>query len=352
LVTGPGLASRRQRRIVTVAVLAMILLAVLLIVLDWNEVKQIIHKADFRFTLVALAFTLVSYVCLSYSYAVVNRGFGIKIRWKSLLAVGFVSSTLNNILAFMGAAGHSLRLVLMKKEDTGTGEILAASLFHSYINNVMMFFLLPISLLWLVLGRLVSGGAAVSLAFTAGLFIFFLGISAAILFVSRLRAVVLLIIHRLWHFFTRHDIGSLLGDFDTAMKKGVVALRGRQFALAFLLMVGDWTCAVVTLWFCFAALGGTPAWGILLSGFGFGISAGNVSMVPGGLGVQEASMAGVFAALGTSFAQAVLAAILFRVVYDFVPFFVSLAFYRRLIRGHEAGENRPEGGGNGGETDY
>ena len=212
--------------------------------------------------------------------------------------------------------------------------------------------MLPIALLWLVLGRLVSGGAAVSLAFTAGFFIFFLGIGTAILFVSRLRKAVLRIIHAVFRFITRRSIGGLLGEFDMAMKRGVTAVRGRQFVYAFLLMSGDWACAVVTLWFCFAALGGTEAWGILLAGFGFGISAGNASMVPGGLGVQEASMAGVFAALGTSFAQAVLAAILFRVVYDFLPFFVSLIFYRRLIRSREAGDETPKEDGRGGGSGY
>ena len=55
-------------------------------------------------------------------------------------------------------------------------------------------------------------------------------------------------------------------------------------------------------------------------------------MVPGGLGVQEASMAGMYALFGVPFAQAVLASIPFRVVCDFVPYFMSLAMCRRLLR--------------------
>jgi uncharacterized membrane protein YbhN (UPF0104 family) len=57
-------------------------------------------------------------------------------------------------------------------------------------------------------------------------------------------------------------------------------------------------------------------------------------MIPGGLGVQEASLAGIYALLGIPFAQAVLVSILFRVVYDFIPFLLSLGLYRRLIRRH------------------
>jgi uncharacterized protein (TIRG00374 family) len=98
-------------------------------------------------------------------------------------------------------------------------------------------------------------------------------------------------------------------------------------------MAADWVFAIITLWFCFQAFGGGPNIGVVLSGFSIGISVGNLSFIPGGLGVQEASMAGVFALLGSSFGQAVLASILFRVIYDFIPFFLSLLLYGRLIRG-------------------
>jgi uncharacterized membrane protein YbhN (UPF0104 family) len=54
-------------------------------------------------------------------------------------------------------------------------------------------------------------------------------------------------------------------------------------------------------------------------------------MVPGGFGVQETSMAGIYALLGVSFERALLAAILFRVIVDFIPFFISLVIYRRLL---------------------
>lgn len=43
-------------------------------------------------------------------------------------------------------------------------------------------------------------------------------------------------------------------------------------------------------------------------------------------------MTAVYALLGVSFGRAVLAAILFRIVYYFVPFLFSLGFYRRLLR--------------------
>jgi hypothetical protein len=41
----------------------------------------------------------------------------------------------------------------------------------------------------------------------------------------------------------------------------------------------------------------------------------------------------MYALFGVPFTQAVLASVLFRVVYDFIPFVVSLGFYRRVMRG-------------------
>jgi uncharacterized protein (TIRG00374 family) len=324
----------RQQRIIALTIVAILLLAIVLIALDWSEVRQIVGKADWKQAFVALAFTLISYLCLSFGYVLVNRAFTIRIAWRELFEVGFVSTTLNNILAFLGAAGHSLRLALIRRRGVAAGEILAASIFHSYINNVMMLILLAVGLIWLLISHTVYGGRAISLSLIAGMLVFSLVVATAMVFVSRLRAWIFRMTNAVWHLVTRRDITSLLTEFNKALTHGLVALRGRWLVLVLILglMAGDWAFAAIALWFCFAALGHTPGLGILLSGFGIGISAGNLSMIPGGLGVQESSMAGVYALLGISLAQAFLASILFRVVYDFVPFFLSLALYRRLIR--------------------
>jgi hypothetical protein len=324
----------RQQRIIALTIVAFLLLAVLLVALDWSEVRQIVGKADWKLTFVALAFTIISYLCLSFGYVLVNRAFAVQIAWRELFEVGFVSTTLNNILAFLGAAGHSLRLALIRRKGITAGEILAASIFHSYLNNIMMLILLAVGLIWLPISHTVYGGGAIGLGLIAGMLVFSLVVATAMVFVSRLRSWVLRMTNAVWHLATRRDIMPLLNEFNNALTHGLVALRGRWLVLTLLLglMAADWAFAAVALWFCFDALGRAPSLGVLLSGFGIGISAGNLSMIPGGLGVQESSMAGVYALMGTSFAQAVLASILFRVVYDFLPFFLSLTLYGRLIR--------------------
>jgi uncharacterized membrane protein YbhN (UPF0104 family) len=57
----------RQQRIIALTVVAFVLLAILLVALDWDEARQIVDRANWGLTLVALLFTALSYLCLSCS---------------------------------------------------------------------------------------------------------------------------------------------------------------------------------------------------------------------------------------------------------------------------------------------
>lgn len=87
------------------------------------------------------------------------------------------------------------------------------------------------------------------------------------------------------------------------MSRGVLAIRQRpaSLALILLLIAVDWLTSAIALGFCFRALGPPVSPGTLMAGFVIGIMAGVISMIPGGLGVQEGSMAGVFTLLGASY---------------------------------------------------
>jgi len=324
----------RQQRIIALTVVAFVLLAILLVALDWNEARQLVDKADWRLTLVALLFTALSYLCLSYSFVMVNRVFGIGMAWRELLEIGFVSTALANVTGLGGAAGHSLRLVVMQRQGMPSGNILAASIFHTYLYGVTMLGLLPLGLIYLIANHQLGEGVAMGLRFATVMLVIAIIVASAIVFVSSIRSMVLRILNRLQRLFKPRSSISFLSDFDATLTLGAAKIRSHPLALALPLgsMLANMVFTLVSLWFCFDAIGDPLRFGVLVTGFVIGISAGILSMVPGGLGVQEASMAGMYALFGVPFTQAVLAAVLFRVVYDFVPFFMSLAMYRRLLR--------------------
>jgi uncharacterized protein (TIRG00374 family) len=196
-----------------------------------------------------------------------------------------------------------------------------------------MFCLLPVGLVYMIVHHSGTGNTAIGLGLTTILLLFLVGIATAVVFYRSFRLAVLHILDIVTRFVIRRSIESSLKSFNSAMALGVAAIAKRPLTIVpvLLLIIVDWAFSLAALWFCFSALGNPIHLGVLITGFAVGVTVGNFSMVPGGLGVQEASMAGVYSLLGVSFESAILAAVLFRVVADFIPFIISLGFYKRLL---------------------
>ena len=65
-------------------------------------------------------------------------------------------------------------------------------------------------------------------------------------------------------------------------------------------------------------------------GFAVGQTVAIISMVPGGAGTMEGSMALIFSAFGIQFETALGAVLLYRVSFYIIPFLISLPFYLSL----------------------
>ncbi len=325
----------RGMRVLIIVVVVVLVLAAIAVALDWHRAQQVLAQANWQLIVPALLFTAISYLFLGASFAVVCRAFSIQVGWWDLWQVGFVTNVLNILVAAGGFAGVSVSLLALRRRQVPTEDILAASLFSSYVDGLVLLVLLPGGLLYLLARHPLSAGATVGVAIIAGILVLLLAGASLLIFSARVRTVLLELGGRLWKKVTRRDVGQALDDLGRAMGRGVEGLR-RHPLLTVLLIVAvlvDWAACLVALWFCFDALGKALHPGVLITGFAVGAAAGLLSFVPGGLGVQEGSMAGIYALLGVPLGQAVLAAVLFRVVYYFVPFGVSLAFYWRLLKG-------------------
>jgi uncharacterized membrane protein YbhN (UPF0104 family) len=70
---------------------------------------------------------------------------------------------------------------------------------------------------------------------------------------------------------------------------------------------------------------------IVIVGFSIGIVLSIVSFVPGGLGIMEGSMSAIFVSLSVPLETAVIAVLIFRVAYYFLPMLISLFFFRGML---------------------
>jgi uncharacterized protein (TIRG00374 family) len=310
----------------------VVLLGGLLIIADWEVVLNVIATSNWNILLPALAMTAISYACISYSFAEVGRLTDIPIRRHRLAGIGFVSTVLNHLVQSGGVAGYGVRYALMQRERVPLNDVLAASILHFYATSLAMQAILPLGFLYLSSKATLSRAASIAFGIATIVLISIFVAETLVVFRSETRGTVLGWIGKMVQRIFRKDLRRVLADFDTAMARGVAGIRQQPRSAGLIggLVIVDWFGSALALGFCFEALGSPLAPGVLFTGFVIGMMAGVLSALPAGIGVQDASMAGVFALLGVGFEEAVLAALLFRAVFYIIPYLVSLGFYWRL----------------------
>ena len=332
-MTHPAPARKqRYQRLTVIALAIMVVVGVLIVALDWREVKQLSGSADWRFLILAVGFAAASYLCASASLVVMLRAFHVRLNRKYLLRVGMVSNVLENLIAH--PVGLSLRLLALGRHGVSHSQTVGSSVLLAYFKNLVFYALVPVSLVYIIFSYPVAFGGVIALGIVIAVVTVAIIIATIVVFSARVRVLVLKALARIWRLVTRRDIKQQLAEFELSLTQGIAELRGHsgvRMPVAGLIL-GDAAATIVALWFCFAALHVPVHIGVLIAGFTFGVTLTIISFIPGDLGVQEASMAGVFALFGVPFSHGVLVAILFRVVYYFLPFFFSLSLYWALLR--------------------
>lgn len=329
-----GSKSTRQR-IALGFIIASVIAGIVLAILDWEKFLPVLQQADWKLIPAALLLTLVSYTCVSYAFALVSRMLGIAMRPNELAEVAFVSTILNHVLTTGGVAGYSVRYLLMHRRGVSLKDVLAASLLHFYLTSLDMLTMLPIGFLYLLLNATLPQGVTALLGLMTLFMTAVAVLATLVIFHESWRTRLGSILERLAHKLLRWDLHEQLARFDATLSRGVAAMRREPLTVLAVMALTwiDWFSSVIVVYLCFDAFGAPVKLGVILSGYVIGVMAGVLSMVPGGFGVQEGSMAGVFVLLGASFEQSILASILFRGIFFLIPYGVSLGFYGRLLRG-------------------
>jgi len=323
---------RSYSRLTIISIILMVAVGAAIILIDRKQVVNLLGKSDWRYLVGSVLFTAISYVAGSISSVVMMRIFNIKLRTTHLFNISMVSIAMQNLTA--QPAGVSLRILLLGKHRVKNSQTVAASLLLAYFRNLLFFMLVPFSLIYIVVSHPLPSFGIVTILLIVVILVALLVIATGIAFYARLRAYVLRGMGHIWRLVLRHDIQERLAQFNETITVGVDDLRKKRenlLPLAISIVV-DVAATVTALWFCFAALDIPVQLGVLLTGFNFGVTLTLIPLIPGSIGVQEASMAGMMALFGVPFSQGVIAAILFRVVYYFVPFVASLALFWSLFR--------------------
>lgn len=307
---------------------------------DLKGTKQTLANAKPGFIAVALAFVAVSYSFASLAFAKCVRLFSAKrVPFSDQLRIGFITTAVNNLASIGGVAGHSLRAILLKAYSVRPSKSIAISFFYTCFYNLVFLCLFPISIVYLVMNNVLRLNA-LQVAGLILLFVLFLFYSTGLVFISKMRRWTLRIAQKLLLVVLKKDFALPFRQFDSEMDYGAKISRnhisGIVVLVAFVSL--DWLASVFTMGFCFLAVGAALNPGTLLAGFIVGLTLGAISMIPGGLGIQDGSMVGIYHILGVALQQAILAVIMFRIVFYFLPYFISLISYLRLSKNGFSGK--------------
>lgn len=322
-------------------IVLVVMIGLAFIVADLDQIWAALQEANWKIIPLALATTLISYTCISFNFAQVSRLLGIDMSLKDLTIIGYVSSVINRIVLSAGAAGYSVRFMLMRGYGVTMREVVTISILHFYLTSLLMISMLPVGFIYLGLNAELGQTTTVLLAIAALLLLMVAILATALIFKSEMRKRVIGTLVKAIDTLLHRDVSDPLERFDATMDKGVKAMpenRSTMVIIAILILI-DWIFSATTLWFCFRAFDITLSLGELVSGFVIGTVAGVASLFPGGLGIQEASMTGIFTLFGVPFEKAVLASILYRVIYMIIPYLLSLGFYRFVLRSQEEEES-------------
>lgn len=301
---------------------------------ELDEIIIAIKKADWRAIPGALLFTFVSYTAMSTSFAMISRLFIKNVSLRVLGEIGYVTNVLNHLVTSGGVAGLSLRFILLGRHDVPIRDTVASTMMNFYFGTIDMMVMLPVGLLYLVRNAQIATGITAILQITILLLIVVIFIATFIIFSPTWRHRVLEITTLLASKITRRDLRSTFKQYDRSMNRGIALMRRRPIWVitALFLTICDWFASVGVLSFCLDAFGPRQPFGVVMTGFVIGITLGLASLVPGGIGVQESSMTFVFHLLGVPIGQAIMGSILFRGIFFVLPYLISLAFYRTLLR--------------------
>jgi uncharacterized protein (TIRG00374 family) len=332
-------SSSRQRgstsyKITTAILLFVVILGVFLVISQADQIWTAIKQANWAELLGAFLFTILGYTCMGLAFAYVSQMIGIRMRLRDLAEIGFISSIINHVVAAGGVAGYSVRYILMNRHGATMNDVMVASLLHFYLTSLDMIVMTPIALGYLMLNANIPYSVAVLLGAMTCLLTVGAILATILIFSQNLRQPILKVLAMAAKIIIRRDLTSDMIRFNQTVSIGVRAMyeKPRKLLQIMLLTILDWIASVFVLSNCLDAFGEPVPIGVVITGFVIGMVAGVLSMIPGGLGVQEGSMTGIFVLLGVSFEQAVLGAILFRAIYFIFPYLVSLAFYRRLMQ--------------------
>lgn len=342
---GPSLASASPEPahrgwVAWLAVLGALVLVFLVTRADLDQLIRTAHGIAPPLLLLPALATVGSYLTMAWSYQGIARVAGYPMPFAEMCRITLVANTANYLLSTGGLSGFALRMYLFARRGIPAGSAVLISLVQTLLTNLVLLAFVAWGFVLLLLSHNLVGREL----WAAGAL---LAVFSAIVV-----AMCVALVRRKWRRGLFYSITRLV---DRVLERVVPHRKPRRSTLIrfqhnlnvgfdFLLqrphdMLGptiyivlDWIFTLLVLSTAFVAIGTPIAMSHVIAGFAIGMFFSIASLVPGGLGVMDGSMAAVFVTLGVQFEQAVVAILIFRAAYYGLPILATLLLAPQMLR--------------------
>ena len=310
---------------------------------DLRQLGTVISNLGTGYLALAVLAMVVSYLFNYLGFRGLVRAVDCPLRGGDVFRIALASATVSYLFSAGGVSGMTLRLYFLRRQGIRTHTTLIVSLVSTMLNNVVL-------LLFVVLGfgRLLATGSLNALQqIISGIIVVLSGLLVASAFIGLYNRRVLDLVlqlgfkllrrlsrmlpsSRMLQRVSEEKLQTFREEFHVAT--ALITSKRRKIAIPFVYLLIDWAAAAAVLYFSFLATGYFIAPGALAAGFAVGVFVYLISVVPGGLGIMEGSMAALYVSLGVPLEEALIALLAYRVIYYFLPFGISLVLCGPLLR--------------------
>jgi uncharacterized protein (TIRG00374 family) len=276
---------------------------------------------------------------MALSYQGISRAAGGFIPISEMLKITFVANTLNYVLATGGLSGFAARMYYFTRLNVPANTAVVISLAQTFMTNVTLLGFVLGGFLYVVMTQpmqrptLALAAIALTVLLVAAIVVAFLLLHERVrrrtLF--WLSQAVYAILHRVRSRWTPKRTHIWRYQFNLNRGISFLLSRKRRMLMPLLYIILDWMLTILILHTAFLAMRYDIRFSQTVVGFAVGITLSFLSLIPGGLGVMEGSMAAVFASMGVPFETAVVAVLLFRLTYYILPLLLSLFFLHGMF---------------------
>ncbi|MGH6740319.1 MAG: flippase-like domain-containing protein, partial [Bradyrhizobium sp.] len=255
------------------------------------------------------------------------------------LKITFVANSMNYLVATGGLSGFAVRMYFFARLGMASQTAVVVSLAQTFLTNCTLLVFVLVGFAYVFASHSLQGSALIATTVLLVLAILAATLAALLLLHPRLRRRTLFWLAQSTYWLMRRVMPhrapkrTHIWRYQFNLNRGITFLLSRRRAMLAPLgyIIADWLLTILILYTSFLAVRYAVEFAQVIVGFAVGIVLSFASLIPGGLGVMEGSMAAVFSSMGVPFETAVVAVLLFRVAYYLVPLLISVFFLHGMF---------------------